>query len=111
MENWSEWRSFPDPRSCGVLIAPFGPGCYELRRNDTGKKVLFGMGGHLAVRMTALLPRPYGCGTRKNQKKREYVLKFINEIEYRTLACTSRREALECERQLKANSLEYEFGT
>jgi len=25
------WRSFPDPRQGGILVAPFGPGCYELR--------------------------------------------------------------------------------
>jgi hypothetical protein len=31
MNEWSEWHRFPDPRKGELLIAPFGPGCYELR--------------------------------------------------------------------------------
>ena len=29
--DWSDWRDFPDPRSFGILVAPFGPGVYEMR--------------------------------------------------------------------------------
>jgi hypothetical protein len=73
------------------LIAPVGPGCYELRE---GKKLIpYGEGGHVAYRMTSLLPKPLGCGTRDNQDKRNYVFKHLGRIEYRTLACDTRREA------------------
>ena len=110
--QWSKWRDLPDPRNCGILIAPIGAGCYELRRKDTGKLVLFGMGGRVAVRMTSLLPKPYGGGTRNNESKRQYVLAHIEAIEYRTLACATRQQAHECEQQLKRNgSGGYEFGT
>jgi hypothetical protein len=29
---WSEWQTFPDPRSGGILHAPFGPGCCDRSR-------------------------------------------------------------------------------
>jgi hypothetical protein len=29
--EWSDWLPFPDPKARGILQAPFGPGCYELR--------------------------------------------------------------------------------
>lgn len=106
---WSAWRRFPDPRSRGVLTAPFGPGCYELRSRDINEKVLFGMGGHVAQRMTSLLPPPLGVGTRKNIHKRAYVLDHIDCIEYRTAACASVREAEKLERDLKKNRNSYRF--
>lgn len=73
--EWSEWRSFPDPRKSGMLIAPFGPGCYQLRNGE--QLVLFGQAGHVAYRMTSLLPDPLGCGTRGNEGKRKYVCEHL----------------------------------
>lgn len=101
--NWSPWRPFPDPRIGGLLQAPFGPGVYELRRSKPEiEMVLAGIGGQVAARMSSLLPSPYGCGTRNAGDKRDYVLDHIGEIEYRTLACTSREEAAAIERQMLA---------
>lgn len=109
--GWSEWRQFPDPRRHGFLIAPFGPGCYELRHSDSGELVLFGMSGHVAHRMTSLLPKPEGCGTRNNSDKQAYILQHIESIEYRTLACTTTDEAREQEQYLKDNKSFYLFLT
>jgi len=107
--KWSNWRLFPDPRQRGILIAPFGPGCYELRN---GKQlVLYGQGGHVAHRMISLLPAPWGCGGRRNREKREYVLKYLGRIEYRTLACATHGEAKEEERALRTRKSEYLFST
>jgi hypothetical protein len=111
VKAWSDWLSFPDPRRCEVLTAPFGAGCYEIKRRDTGKLVLFGMSDHVAARMTSLLPKPYGTGTRNNLQKREYILAHLGELEYRTLACPTRRQAQECERKLKESKSKYEFQT
>src|SRR6266850_30 len=99
---WSEWRIFPNPRHQGILVAPFGPGCYELRNG--GQLVLFGQGGHVAYRMTSLLPKEWGCGTRNNQEKRDCVLKYLGRIEYRTLACDTTREARIAERKLRSQN-------
>jgi hypothetical protein len=106
-EGWSKWRLFPDPREHGILVAPFGPGCYQLR--DGKQLILYGRGGHLAQRMTSLLPRPLGCGTRNNEGKRKYVSEHIGTIEYRTLACGSIEEARNEENQLRSHSGNYLF--
>jgi hypothetical protein len=106
-KEWSEWRLFPDPRQQGILVAPFGPGCYELRHGE--QLVLYGRGGHVAQRMASLLPKPHGCGTRNNAGKREYVLEHLGTIEYRTLACASHEEAKHEEAKLRSQSVEYRF--
>jgi Nuclease subunit of the excinuclease complex len=107
--TWSKWRPFPDPRKAELLTAPIGPGCYELRRR--AQFILFGMGNNVAARMSSLLPHPHGSGTRRNAEKREYVLRHIAEIEYRTLACSSSAEAADIERELKRSQTAYHFGT
>jgi hypothetical protein len=100
-------ESFPDPAAHGILVAPFGPDCYELRHG--AQLLLFGKGDHVAERMTSLLPWPAGTGTRKNQPKRKYVLEHLAEIEYRTRACADIAEAKALERELKANRDAYLF--
>jgi hypothetical protein len=107
--TWSDWRPFPDPTRCGVLVAPLGPGCYELRHGD--QLVLFGKGGHVAQRMSSLLPRPWGCGTRNNSEKRLYVRKHLPQLEYRTLGTLSRAEATAEESRLTVNRAAYLFPT
>ncbi len=99
--NWSRYHPFPDPRKGGILHAPIGPGVYDLRRISTGKPVLYGIGSRCAHRMCSLLPQPLGCGTRNNSAKREYLLKHLDDIEYRTHPCTSREEAADIERHIR----------
>jgi len=101
--TWSEWMPFPDPRTGGILHAPFGPGCYDLRLANSGQKVLCGKGNNVAYRMTSLLPAPLGCGTRKNKDKRDFVLEHLSSIEYRTIALAPSKEAKEVEDELRAS--------
>jgi hypothetical protein len=108
---WTEWRPFPDPRAGGFLTAPFGPGCYEVRNRKSGERVLFGRGQNVAYRMTSLLPGPYGAGQRNNTEKREYCLNNLPYLEYRTWACLTEEEAIECERSLIAQKSNYRFQT
>jgi hypothetical protein len=108
-DNWSEWRRFPDPTALGLITAPMGPGCYELRH---GKQlVCFGTGKNVAYRMTSLLPKPVGAGTRNNAKKQQYVMQHLAQIEYRTCAFYTKGEAKMCEDTLKANGRAYLFPT
>src|SRR4051794_16385067 len=93
MSKWSVWRSFPDPREGGYLNAPFGPGVYQIRNRLTAEMVLFGRGANCAARMTSLLPKPLGTGTRNNTAKRDYVLSHLKDLEYRCFPCTSSRHA------------------
>jgi hypothetical protein len=110
IDRWSAWRPFPDPSKGGILAAPFGPGCYELRK---GKKlVLYGMGRNVAARMTSLLPKPHGTGIRKNSRKRDYVRRHRASIKYRTRACSTPAAAAAFERDyMRSKREDYCFGT
>ncbi len=74
--GWSDWRPFPDPRKMGILIAPFGAGCYELRHRD-GRLILFGTAGCVAYRMSSLLPKPFAAGHRSNAQKPGNLLRLL----------------------------------
>ena len=108
--RFSVYRPFPDPRRRGVLVAPLGPGVYELRRRSTKQPVLVGVSGRCAHRMTSILPHPLGSGSRNNLAKRTYVGRHIQDIEYRTLVCATREEAARIEREL-LRTVDYIFGT
>jgi hypothetical protein len=109
IEKWTGWKSFPNPKHGGYITAPFGPGCYELRR-CSGEPVLFGTAGHVAYRMCSLLPD--GKGTRNNTAKRDYVGKHLDDIEYRVIAFRTKEEAGQFERQnLWARRTQYVFPT
>jgi hypothetical protein len=90
---WSGWLPFPDPRKGDLLVAPYGAGVYELRNRKTNELVLRGMGTNCAYRMSSLLPKPFGQGTRNNADKRQYVLAHLPDVEYRYMACVSAGEA------------------
>ena len=93
--GWSPWLPFPDPRVGGILRAPFGPGVYELRlAQPDGSPVLVGIGANLSARMASLLPRPLRCGTRNATDKRDFVLANLLQLEYRTLACVTKEDAV-----------------
>ncbi|USO00235.1 MAG: hypothetical protein H6810_06135 [Phycisphaeraceae bacterium] len=110
---WSRWRPFPNPRQLGVLHAPVGPGVYDLRRRSTKKPVLFGIGANVAARLCTILPESKGgAAGRNNAKKRNYVARHRNDIEYRTLATKTREEAADIEREIKrTRGHEYSFPT
>ncbi|MFG0299099.1 MAG: hypothetical protein ACF8K1_05805, partial [Phycisphaerales bacterium JB047] len=62
--------------------------------------------------MTSLLPQPLGTGTRNNNRKREYLLRHLRDIEYRTCPCKTRNEAADIEREIKcARGHLYTFNT
>ncbi|WP_281682044.1 hypothetical protein [Zunongwangia profunda] len=81
---------------------------YQLRNRVTNEYILFGRGKNVAYRMTSLLPKQIGQGTRNSDKKRFYVLKNINDIEYRTIALESEDESKILERKIKFKQ-EYKF--
>jgi hypothetical protein len=107
MTEWTEWRPFPDPTNGGYLIAPFGPGCYELRYTD-GRLMKPGASRNVAARMSSLLPAPLGTGGRKNATLRETVGANLHRIEYRTIACATRTDAFKLEAEMIA-ATRYEF--
>lgn len=99
--GWSDWKSFPDPRKGEYINAPLGSGVYQLRNKKTNGYVLFGTSKHLAHRMTSLLPKPHGAGTRNNEDKQNYVLSNIQDIEYRTISFINNDDAKRFETYIK----------
>jgi len=61
--------------------------------------------------MSTLLPKGYGCGGRKNEDKRAYVLANIASIEYRTIPCETKESAQEVQRELQKKKHLYLFRT
>ena len=87
-----------------------GPGVYELRNRATGELVLIGSAKNCCYRLSSLLPAPWGQGTRRNSKKRDYVFKTIADIEYRYQHCSSDVEARVVERK-RLKEADYVFKT
>ena len=110
VSTWSEWRPFPDPRAGGILVAPLGPGVYEVRNRETDEHVLVGESKNVSARMASLLPHPDGTGTRDNQDKREYVGGHLGVLDYRTRAFATKADAKAYERQLRRTTT-YIFPT
>ena len=108
--GWSDWKSFPDPRKGEYLIAPFGSGVYQFRNTKVDKYVLFGRSDNVAYRMSSLLPKPLGKGTRKNEDNRKYVLNNLNDIEYRTISFVEPNDAKWFESYIKSVE-QYIFST
>lgn len=88
--NWTEFSPFPSPLQQSYLYAPFGAGVYELKNVKTKELVYVGEGGHVAYRMSSLLPEPYGEGTRNNSNLRKYIFENLHDVHYRTLSCTDK---------------------
>lgn len=99
--RWEPWRPFPDQEHQGLLTAPFGAGVYWLRDGRSGEDVYIGEGGHVAQRMTSLLPAPLGHGTRNNGELREFVARNLLNIQYRTAACPTKADAVALEARLR----------
>src|ERR1700730_7499071 len=92
----TEAMSLTKYRPSKWAVRALGPGCCELRNGR--QLVLYGMGGHVAARMTSLLPGASGAGTRNNKRKKAYVRRNLRKIEYRTVAFATRADAAAFER-------------
>lgn len=102
--NWTEFSPFPSPLRVEYLHAPFGPGVYELKNVKTNELVYVGEGKNTAWRMSSLLPLPLGASGRNNLSLRNYVLKNIDNIHYRTLACTDKATAKQIQDKMIATN-------
>lgn len=100
--NWSEWKPMPSPELCRKIIAPLGPGIYQIRNKVSNTFVLFGIGKRCQQRMKSLYPAPFGTGTRNNKEKRDYILQHWENLEYRTLGVETRSQAKLIEDGIKA---------
>lgn len=100
--NWTAFSPFPSPLKHEYLNAPIGAGVYELKNIKTQELVYVGEGANTAYRMSSLLPEPYGAGTRNNSKLRDYIFENINDVHYRTIACTDKANAKQIQDEMIA---------
>lgn len=100
--NWSKWKPMPSPQNCRQIEGPEGAGVYQIRNRNTKQLILFGESVTCQKRMKSFFPKPYGVGTRKNEGKRNYVLEFWKDLEYRTTAAESKADAVKIDRHLKS---------
>jgi hypothetical protein len=108
--SWTEWLPFPSPENIRNIVAPNGPGVYELKNIATGEYVLVGISVGVRRRMKSLMPAPYGVGRRNNHNKRDYVFDNYKDIVYRTIATADRLGAEDIERSLLFSG-KYIFNT
>ena len=91
--QWEDvWKPFPNPLNKDYLNSPIGFGVYQLRINKTKDYIFFGRGGSISNRMASLFPELPGVQNRNNYDKIDYVHHHIDELEYRTIACTDEAE-------------------
>lgn len=99
-ENWSEWKTFPDPRKQEYIFVPFGLGIYQLINKFTDEYVLFGKGQNVAHTFTTLLSPPLGTGSLINKEKQDYVLSHLVNIQYRSITFETELEMRDFEYKL-----------
>ncbi len=99
--NWTLWKPMPSPQTCRLIEGPKGPGVYQIRNRLSKQHIQFGISKECQKRLKSLFPKPYGCGTRNNSDKREYILQNWSILEYRTLSTLTRPEAKEIEDHIK----------
>ena len=104
MKEWTKWKAMPAPEECRSIEGPAGLGVYQIRNKVTDQLVQFGIGINCQKRMKSLFPPPYGSGTRNNSNKREYILKFWENLEYKTLETDTKEDAKRIEDRLKVDS-------
>ena len=98
--NWTNWKTFPDPRTKATLDAPTGPGVYEVRHSVSGRVIAFGATSNVTRSLSGLdvfrrVPRGFA-----GLFQSEVLLPRPLDLEYRTCATKSRAEAKNVARRL-----------
>lgn len=107
--EWSEWLPFPDPRKGSLLIAPIGPGAFELRLGSTREGIMLATAKSVSGRISALLPVEIAPVRRETGSRRQYLAGNVEDLEYRVLGACSRAEARRLLLQPRRN--DFRFGT
>jgi hypothetical protein len=92
VQTWSSWKRYPDAHDGGHVEAPIGPGVYEVRNAMTGHVVAVGHARNVANAITDLKVNG-GVSPLARLFGKQPLVSRVNDLEYRTCAATSRREA------------------
>lgn len=91
MNNWTNWKRFPDAHRGDLIEAPIGPGVYEVRHVDTGEVIAFGHAGNVAQAIGEL--KINGNAGMFGKLFYRSASIPVSELEYRTYAANTRAEA------------------
>jgi len=90
ISRWSDWRRFPRAHRGDNIVAPIGPGIYEIRTASTGALFRFGVTENIAQTLASLSPKP-------RASFRSWFFRAdrnaIPDLEYRTCATSTKAEA------------------
>lgn len=100
--SWTKWKPVPSPDICRSIEGPTGSGVYQIRNKITKEFIQFGESQNCQKRMKSFFPKPFGTGTRNNEGKRIYILNNWKDLEYRTIATSTKEEAVAIDRFLKS---------
>jgi len=100
--NWSEWVQMPSPETCRDIKGPTESGVYQIKNRKTKEFIQFGESKTCQERMKSFFPKPFGKGTRNNERKRLYILENWEDLDYRTIATVSKEDAVAIDRFLKS---------
>ncbi len=92
VQTWSSWKRFPDVESGDNVVAPIGPGVYEVRHSLTGRLIAFGPAGNVAQALSEL-KLDGGISTFAKLFRKAPLVPRVSDLEYRTCAAASRAEA------------------
>ena len=102
--NWTNWKALPAPESCRKIEGPLGPGAYQVRNKKTDQFILFGIGIRCQERMQSLFPKPHGKGTKNNENKRNFILKNLQDLDFRTIQTETKSDVKKIEDELKSQN-------
>jgi hypothetical protein len=107
LDFWTDWRPFPDPRLGQLLVAPFGPGVFDLRIKSSEENILFGVCQSVASRMTTLIPHDIKTPKYASSSRRRFLVSSLALLEYRTISCRTRADAERAAQALDPNTYRY----
>lgn len=92
VHTWSSWKRFPSADSGNNLEAPISAGLYEVRNALTGGEVACGSADNVADALSTLNFNGFRSRFWRVFRGQPRTLR-VSDLEYRTLATTSRAEA------------------
>jgi hypothetical protein len=98
VNGWTSWKRFPLAGLNELIEAPVGPGVYEVRHITSGELIAFGDTGNLARTLATLGPQLHRPLWRALFSRRNGTRP--GDVDYRTCATATRREAKIVARQL-----------
>lgn len=88
ISGWGEWKRYPNIVRGENIVAPIGPGIFEVREASSGALFAFGAVDSVAVALSQLPSRPGKLASWFSRREQP-----LPELEYRTCATLTKSDA------------------